>query len=78
MRRGARARLQRRDYAGLAGLAGYGAREFRCLDGAQQRAARVAIDRELELRKARQTAVVGSDSGGAGCALERGACFGGG
>ncbi len=50
---GARARPgeERRDYAGLAGLAGYGREEYERLDSRSQRAARVEIDRELALRR---------------------------
>ena len=36
-----------RDYAALAGLAGYGREEYERLDPAGQRAARLEIDREL-------------------------------
>jgi len=42
---------ERRDYAGLAGLAGYGREEYEGLDPASRRAARLEIDRELALRK---------------------------
>ncbi len=41
---------ERRDYAALAGLAGYGRAEFERLDPRGQRAARMEIDRELALR----------------------------
>jgi hypothetical protein len=44
-----------RDYAALAGLVGYGPREFHELSRSRQRATRVAIDRELALRKADRT-----------------------
>jgi hypothetical protein len=40
----------RRDYAGLAGLAGYGRREYERLGPQGARAARTQIDRELALR----------------------------
>ena len=56
-----------RDYAGLAGIAGYGRREYEALDARGQRAARVEIDKELAARKgasaaAREVAVVGEGS----------------
>lgn len=41
----------RRDYAALAGLAGYGRGEYERLDPRRQRSARLEIDRELALRK---------------------------
>lgn len=41
----------RRDYAALAGLAGYGREEYERLDPRHQRAARLEIDRELALRR---------------------------
>jgi hypothetical protein len=41
---------RRRDYPGLAGLAGYGRGEYERLDQASQRAARLRIDRELAAR----------------------------
>ncbi len=41
---------ERRDYAALAGLAGYGRAEYERLDPRGQRAARLEIDRELALR----------------------------
>ncbi len=44
---------ERRDYAALAGLAGYGRREYERLDPAGRRAARLEIDRELASRKGR-------------------------
>ncbi len=50
----ARARAEsgeRRDYAAMAGLAGYGRREYEALDAPGRRAARLEIDRELALRK---------------------------
>jgi hypothetical protein len=43
--------VERRDYAAMAGLAGYGRREHEGLDAQSQRAARLEIDRELALRK---------------------------
>ncbi len=49
---GARAKSgERRDYAAMAGLAGYGRREYKQLDARSRRAARLEIDRELALRK---------------------------
>jgi hypothetical protein len=42
---------ERRDYAALAGLAGYGREEYERLDPRHQRAARLEIDRELALRR---------------------------
>jgi hypothetical protein len=42
---------KRRDYAALAGLAGYGRGEYERLDPRARRAARLEIDRELALRK---------------------------
>ncbi len=49
---GARARAgERRDYAALSGLAGYGREEYERLDSRGQRAARLEIDRELALRQ---------------------------
>jgi hypothetical protein len=53
-----------RDYAGLAGIGGYGSREYEALDARGRRAARVEIDRELAARKrasvaAREVAAVG-------------------
>jgi hypothetical protein len=41
----------RRDYAGLAGLAGYGSAQYERLDPRTRREARVQIDRELALRR---------------------------
>jgi hypothetical protein len=40
----------RRDYAALAGLAGYGSEEYRRLEPRLQRAARLDVDRELAMR----------------------------
>jgi hypothetical protein len=42
---------ERRDYAAMAGLAGYGRSEYEQLDPRSQRAARIEIDRELALRQ---------------------------
>jgi hypothetical protein len=47
----ARAGEQRRDYAALAGLAGYGREEYERLAPRSQRAARLEIDRELASRR---------------------------
>lgn len=57
----------RRDYSALAGLAGYGPREYERLDPQGRRAARVKIDRELASRKelraaAGETAARGRES----------------
>lgn len=40
-----------RDYAALAGLAGYGPREYEILDAGERRSARLLIDRELASRR---------------------------
>jgi hypothetical protein len=45
--------VQRRDYAALAALAGYGPDQLQRLGAAEQRAARFVIDRELAARKQR-------------------------
>lgn len=50
---------EQRDYAGMAGLAGYGRKEYEGLDARRQRAARLEIDRELALRK--EVSAVASD-----------------
>jgi hypothetical protein len=50
-RSGGAAAGQRRDYAALAGLAGYGRSEYELLDARGQRAARLEVDRELAMRK---------------------------
>jgi hypothetical protein len=42
---------ERRDYAALAGLAGYGREQYERMDPRPQRAARLEIDRELALRR---------------------------
>jgi hypothetical protein len=42
---------ERRDYTAMAGLAGYGRKEYDELDAPSQRAARLEIDRELALRQ---------------------------
>ncbi len=42
---------ERREYAALSGLIGRDAREYERLDGGEQRRARLAIDRELALRR---------------------------
>jgi hypothetical protein len=54
---------QRRDYAALASLAGYGRAEYQQLDPLRQRQARLEIDRELALRR---------ELGGAAAELARG------
>jgi hypothetical protein len=56
-----------RDYAGTAGIAGYGRRQYEALDARGQQAARREIDRELAVRKgvsvaAREVAVGGEGS----------------
>jgi hypothetical protein len=48
---GAGASPRGRDYAALAGLAGYGAGEYERLDSRRRRQARLEIDRELALRR---------------------------
>jgi hypothetical protein len=58
---------ERRDYAALAGLAGYRRGEYERLDPGAQRAARLEVDRELALRKelnatARDVAVSSGES----------------
>jgi hypothetical protein len=55
-----------RDYAGMAGLAGYGRKEFEGLDSKGQRAARREIDRELALRKELSTTAKDVAVGGEG------------
>jgi hypothetical protein len=50
-RRGGAGGNERRDYAALAGLAGYGRSEYAGLDRRRQREARLEIDRELAVRK---------------------------
>jgi hypothetical protein len=50
-RRGRRGVAEERDYAGLAGLAGYRREQYERLDDREQRSARLEIDRELALRK---------------------------
>jgi hypothetical protein len=46
-----RAPAQRRDYAAMAGLAGYGRAEYERLDPRRRRQARMEIDRELAVRR---------------------------
>jgi hypothetical protein len=55
-----------RDYAGMAGLAGYGRREYEGLDAGFQRAARLEIDRELAMHKAANTTAGDAAAGGMG------------
>jgi hypothetical protein len=50
----------RRDYAALAGLAGLAPRDYEALGPGQQRAARLAIDRELTVRRELLTARSGA------------------
>jgi hypothetical protein len=50
--RAVRAGAQRRDYAALAGLAGYAPHEYKRLDAPAKRQARLEIDRELSSRTA--------------------------
>ena len=74
---GGRAADARRDYAALAGLAGYAPREFARLAAADRRAARLEIDRELESRAlSRRGSGAGEAQAGAGlrrdAASERG------
>jgi hypothetical protein len=56
---------EKRDYAGAAGIVGYGQKEFAALDPRRQRAARLEIDRELarhkELSATAQDVAVGSE-----------------
>jgi hypothetical protein len=55
-----------RDYAGMAGLAGYGRREYEGLDAGYQRAARLEIDRELAMHQAANTTAGDVAAGGMG------------
>jgi hypothetical protein len=52
----------RRDYVALAGLAGHGAREYEQLAPREQRVARLAIDRELAIRRERLLTTAGATS----------------
>jgi hypothetical protein len=59
-----------RDYAGAAGIADYGRRQYEALPAGNKRAARLEIDRELAARKgasvvAREVAAIGAGSLGA-------------
>lgn len=56
----------RRDYAALAPLAGHGAREYGRLAPREQRLARLAIDRELAIRRERLLRSADVDRAGAG------------
>jgi hypothetical protein len=56
----------KRDYAALAGLAGYGPRAYEQLAPREQRAARARIDRELALRSEHSNLADGSRPGDAG------------
>ncbi|HVA20166.1 MAG TPA: hypothetical protein VMU55_08320 [Solirubrobacteraceae bacterium] len=60
-----------RDYAGLAGLAGYGRREYEGLDAGFQRAARLEVDRELAMHKAANTTAGDVAAGGMGSLRRR-------
>jgi hypothetical protein len=51
----------RRDYVALAGLAGHGAHEYEQLGAREQRVARLAIDRELAVRRERLLTTSGAD-----------------
>jgi hypothetical protein len=53
----------RRDYVALAGLVGLGSRDYEALAPGEQRAARLAIDRELTVRREVLTAHAGADPG---------------
>jgi hypothetical protein len=55
-----------RDYAAIAGVAGYGRGGFEALDGPGQRAARLAIDRELAMRRELGGAAAGMVAGASG------------
>jgi hypothetical protein len=57
---------EQRDYAAIAGLAGYGRKAYEGLDGRSQRAARLEIDRELALRKELNATVKDVATGGEG------------
>ena len=60
-----------RDYAGAAGIAGYGRREFEALDARGQQAARREIDRELAVRKGANVAAREVAAGGEGSLKRR-------
>ncbi len=64
-------RAERRDYAALAGLAGYAGSEYEQLDPGDQRAARLQVDRELALRRELTATAGGLIAGEAGTALRR-------
>jgi hypothetical protein len=53
----------RRDYVALAGLIGLGSRDYEAFAPGEQRAARLAIDRELTVRREVLTAHAGADPG---------------
>jgi hypothetical protein len=55
-----------RDYAGAAGIAGYGRREYEALDARGQQVARREIDQELAVRKGASVAAREVASGGEG------------
>jgi hypothetical protein len=60
-----------RDYAGMAGLAGYGRREYEGLDAGFQRAARLEIDRELAMHQAANKTAGDVAAGGIGSLRRR-------
>jgi hypothetical protein len=66
-----RSTVEGRDYRALAGLAGYGRREYESLGAGEKRSARLLIDRELASR--REARVGQGDWSGAGSATTRGA-----
>jgi hypothetical protein len=65
---GARPSSERRDYAALAGLAGYGREEYERLPAGRRRAVRVEIDRELALRSELKEPAKRVSAGGASSA----------
>ncbi|HYM55906.1 MAG TPA: hypothetical protein VES97_11125, partial [Solirubrobacteraceae bacterium] len=62
---------QRRDYAALAGLAGYGREEYEHLDPGARRSARLQVDRELALRKELSETARSVEAGAAASKLGR-------
>jgi hypothetical protein len=60
-----------RDYAALAGLAGYGREEYEQLDGRRRREARLQIDRELAARRELRPALQDAASAASGRATPR-------
>ena len=73
---GGRPPVERRDYAALAGLAGYGREEYERLPPGRRRAVRVEIDRELALRRELSEPPEGVGAGGAGAVARRRASSG--